>query len=199
MSAGLTMIVGGARSGKSRLAERLAREAEAPVGYIATALAWDSEMEERILRHRGDRPTEWKTIELPEGTVEAPEAASPLARAVREAGCRTLIVDCLTVYLARRLHRFYGEGETLQARRQEAAQALVFADLEALVAARRETESELLVVSNELGCGIVPPYASGRMLRDVAGLANQWLVARADRAYFVVAGVPLDLKALGGV
>lgn len=197
---GLTMLLGGARSGKSRLAERLAREGRQPVGYIATALAWDSEMEERIARHRSDRPAEWLTLEMPEGTVEDPAIASPIAAAVREAGasCTTIVLDCLTVYLSRRLHAFYAD-ELLPRARQDEAQALVMADLEALVAAREETGCELLVVSNEVGSGIVPAYSAGRLLRDVAGLANQWLTERATRAYLVVAGVPLDLKRLGGL
>jgi adenosylcobinamide kinase / adenosylcobinamide-phosphate guanylyltransferase len=197
---GLTMLLGGARSGKSRLAERLAREGRQPVAYVATALAWDSEMEERIARHRSDRPAEWMTLEMPGGTVEDPAAASPIAAAVREAAasCPTIVLDCLTIYLSRRLQAFYAE-ELLPRARQDEAQALVMADLEALVATRAETGCELLVVSNEVGSGIVPAYAAGRLLRDVAGQANQWLTERASLAYLVVAGVPLDLKRLGGL
>jgi adenosylcobinamide kinase / adenosylcobinamide-phosphate guanylyltransferase len=201
MRPGLTMILGGARSGKSRLAERLCRKGADPVAFVATALAWDAEMRERIARHQADRPAEWQTFEMPEGAVEDAAHASPLPLILREAAeeCRTVIIDCLTVYLARRLHSFYGEDDVIPRERQVAAEALVMADLAELVRAREETEIEVILVSNEVGSGIVPAYASGRLLRDISGLANQWLVERAARAYFVVAGVPIDLKAQGRV
>ena len=197
LSGKLVLIVGGARSGKSRFAQRLAQSAPQPVGYVATALACDAEMRERIARHRADRPSEWLTHEFPEGALEDPSIESPLGALIRSAAgtCATLIADCLTIYLARRLAPFYHD-DLIPRGDQEAAEALVRADLAAMVAAQRESGASLIIVSNELGWGVVPPYASGRLLRDISGTANQTISAQADHAYFVMAGAPLDLHAL---
>ena len=198
MSGKLVLIVGGARSGKSRFAQSLAGNAPSPVGYVASALPCDVEMDERIARHRADRPAEWRTYEFPEGALEEATAEAPLAALVREAAntCPTLLIDCLTIYLARRLTPFYRD-DLIPRCDQEAAEELALADMTALVGAQRESGANVLIVSNELGWGVVPPYPSGRLLRDITGAANQYLAAQADHAYFVMAGVPMDLARIG--
>jgi adenosylcobinamide kinase/adenosylcobinamide-phosphate guanylyltransferase len=165
----LILVLGGARSGKSRHAERLISAYDAPWIYIATAEARDEEMRGRISEHRGRRDDRWHLIEAPHA----------LADAVRDAPSdRPLLVDCLTLWLSNRL--------------------LADADLE------RETASltdalvarvgSTIVVSNEVGLGIVPDNVLARRFRDAAGIANQMLAARADRVDFITAGLPLHLK-----
>ncbi len=173
MTGGLTFVLGGARSGKSRHAEALVRAAgRGPWTYIATAQAFDAEMEERIARHRLDRGEGWTTVDAPHD----------LAAAVAEAAGRgaPVLVDCLTLWLTNRL--------------------LAEADLEAesagLVAAlaRAAGAAPLVVVSNEVGLGIVPDNALSRRFRDAAGRLHQRVAETADRVVLVVAGLPLAVK-----
>jgi adenosylcobinamide kinase/adenosylcobinamide-phosphate guanylyltransferase len=165
----LIVVLGGARSGKSRHAERLIAEYPPPWTYIATAQALDDEMRERIAQHRARRDERWATIEAPHA----------LAEAVRNAPAqRPLLIDCLTLWLSNRL--------------------LEEADLEAevatLVDALADRPASAIVVSNEVGLGIVPDNALARRFRDAAGIANQSIAARADRVDFIAAGLPLRLK-----
>jgi adenosylcobinamide kinase/adenosylcobinamide-phosphate guanylyltransferase len=165
----LILVLGGARSGKSRHAERLICEYPPPWTYIATAEALDDEMGERIARHRARRDERWQTIEAPRA----------LADAVRNAPAdQPLIVDCLTLWLSNRL--------------------LGDADLDRDMSALSETlalrTAATIVVANEVGLGIVPDNALARRFRDAAGKANQMLAAQADRVEFVAAGLALRLK-----
>ncbi len=162
----LVLLLGGARSGKSRLAVELAREAGAPVTFIATGWAGDEEMAERIARHREERPPEWTTVEEPR----------ELARALREvpAGA-TALVDCLSLWVANL------EGGDAAAASEEAA----------AVAAGRAGLT--IAVTNEVGLGIVPDNALARAYRDDLGRVNAVWGAVADEAWFVVAGRRLRL------
>ncbi len=164
------LILGGARSGKSALAEERARASGAPVCYVATAEAGDGEMAERIAAHRRRRPVEWETVEAPHELVDALTA---------QAGAdRLLVVDCLTLWLANRL----GEGD-----RREAPWA-------GLVDALPGLAGEIVLVSNEVGFGIVPDNAIARRFRDSAGCMNQAVAAQCERVTLVAAGCPLTLK-----
>lgn len=169
----LTFLTGGARSGKSTLAVRLASRGGGPVTYVATAphIDGDVDLADRIEHHRAERPADWTTIEEP----------IHLAAAVRSApGDRILIVDCLTVWLGNLVHR----GLT--------ADAALAASDEAIAAVRARV-GDAIVVSNEVGLGIVPADAATRAYRDLLGNINQRWAAAADRAWLVVAGrgVPL--------
>jgi adenosylcobinamide kinase/adenosylcobinamide-phosphate guanylyltransferase len=165
----LILVLGGARSGKSRYAERLISEYAPPWTYIATAEALDDEMRERIAQHRARRDTRWHTIEAPHA----------LADAVRDAPAeQPLLVDCLTLWLSNRL--------LLDADIKEETGTLV----DTLAARTAPT----IAVANEVGLGIVPENALARRFRDAAGAANQMLAARADRVDFIAAGLPLRLK-----
>jgi adenosylcobinamide kinase/adenosylcobinamide-phosphate guanylyltransferase len=165
----LILVLGGARSGKSRHAERLMSEYEPPWIYAATAEALDEEMRQRIAQHRARRDARWRIIEAPHA----------LAEAVRNAPSGLpLLVDCVTLWLSNRLLAeadLEGEVATL---------------LDALAARAAST----VVVANEVGLGIVPDNALARRFRDAAGIANQMLAARADRVDFIAAGLPLKLK-----
>jgi len=164
------LILGGARSGKSRLAEQRARAHGGPVVYMATAEPGDGEMRARIDEHRRRRPAQWRT-------VEAPRA---LAGTLREnAAPGTLVlVDCLTLWL----------GNLIE------DEAALCAEREALLSALPGLPGEIVLVSNEVGQGIVPDNALARRFRDEAGWLHQAVAQRCERATFVVAGLPVTLK-----
>jgi adenosylcobinamide kinase/adenosylcobinamide-phosphate guanylyltransferase len=173
----LTLILGGARSGKSRLAQRLASTWQR-VTYVATAeCAGDAEMEARISRHRADRPAEWKTVEEPLSLDAAVEQAV--------ADADVVLVDCLTVWVSNLLYRHRDDPpDELEMRAREQVQRLA-------IAARR---GRVILVSNEVGSGIVPESEVARAFRDLQGLVNQWAAEAADEVLLVVAGLPLYLK-----
>ena len=173
----LTLILGGARSGKSRLAQRLAATA-GRVSYIATAQAGhDPEMAARIERHRADRPNSWRTIE------EALALAGAVEKAASEADA--ILIDCLTLWLSN-LFWEYRDGATRRV--EDAARS----ELQRIAASARECH--IILVSNELGCGTVPEVAVTRGFRDTQGLLNQWAAEAADEVILTVAGLPLYLK-----
>jgi len=180
MSRKLTLILGGARSGKSALAQKLAAERRRDVLYVATATAGDDEMAARIAAHRAERPAHWRTLEAPTQVGNAIRAAAGQAEVV--------LVDCLTL-LANNVLAVL--PETVPA---EVAEAALGAEVDQLLAAYRAGAAEWLVVSNEVGLGLVPPYPLGRTYRDALGRANQRLASEADQVLFMVAGLPLTLK-----
>lgn len=177
---GLTLILGGARSGKSSFAEQIGREHQAgqPVLFIATATASDAEMAERIHNHRASRPAEWQTLELP--LALGAQLYAPLPQVV--------IVDCITLLVTNVLLALPEETP--------AAQILlsVQTEIEALIEAQARTGGQWLLVSNEVGLGLVPPYPLGRVYRDALGWANQRLARAADRVIFMIAGIPTVIK-----
>jgi adenosylcobinamide kinase/adenosylcobinamide-phosphate guanylyltransferase len=168
----LTLILGGARSGKSRYAESLITALPAPWTYVATAEARDSEMAERIAAHRARRGAGWTIIEAPRD----------LAGALAAHGKTPVLVDCLTLWLSNVLLA-------------DADVDAEIAQLEgALVHALAHAAAPIVLVANEVGFGIVPDNALGRRFRDLQGLLNQRIAARADRVILVVAGLPLTMK-----
>ena len=176
----LITIIGGARSGKSRLAVELARAHGRQVLFVATAQPSDAEMERRIGAHRRERPMEWKTVEAPTGVGRAIAAAGD--------GCDTVIVDCITLLVSNLMRH--------EEMPQEPLEADADAEIDALLEAYRALEATFLVVTNEVGLGIVPAYAAGRVYRDVLGRVNRRLAESADQAVMLVAGIPVDLKRL---
>jgi len=164
-----TLVLGGARSGKSAFAETLAREASDRV-YLATATADDDEMRERIAHHRARRGADWRTIEEPLALVAA------LAREAQSG--RAVLVDCLTLWLSNLMH----------------AERHVEAATQELVACLREARGAVVLVSNEVGLGLVPDTLLGRRFRDAQGRLNQAIAAVADDVVFIAAGLPLWLK-----
>ena len=178
----LILILGGARSGKSRLAEELAARLGERVLYVATGEGRDPEMAGRIARHRERRPQAWRTIEAPRGVGRA------LAQEAGDAD--VAVVDCLTLLLSNLMLDLGDEPD------EDVVAQRLNDEIDALLAAYEQGRSSLIVVSNEVGWGLVPPYPLGRVYRDVLGRGHQRLAARADRVYLVVAGIPLDLKGL---
>ena len=169
---GYVLVLGGARSGKSRLADRLGRQAGTHVTFIATATPDDGEMAERIARHRSSRPTDWSTVEAP---LELRAAISSVPKS------DFVIVDCLTLWVS----NLMGLGQTPEEIRAVAADA-------ARTLARRRG----VVVTNEVGLGIVPANALARVYRDVLGAVNVTFADCAERSLLMVAGRALELTAL---
>lgn len=187
----IVMVTGGARSGKSSFAERWCMKHADRAYYIATAQAFDTEMEQRIALHRQDRETagySWKTIEEPlrlcdlllelqgnestggqDSTGQAPAA----------------LVDCLTLWLSNVL---------LDAGDQADAEAKTMLEIDRLLEAVSSYQGTLVIVTNEVGSGIVPAYPLGRQYRDLAGIMNRRLAAMADQVFLVTAGIPVELK-----
>ncbi|WP_174275373.1 bifunctional adenosylcobinamide kinase/adenosylcobinamide-phosphate guanylyltransferase [Sphingomonas bacterium] len=164
------LVLGGARSGKSRYAQARAEAVDGARIFIATAQAFDDEMTERIARHRADRDQSWRTIEAPLDLAEAIATASR-AEAV-------ILVDCLTLWMS----------NVLLADRDTEAESL------RLAAAVAASPAMLILVSNEVGFGIVPDNALARRFRDAAGTLNQSIARIADEVILVAAGLPLKLK-----
>lgn len=175
MSEKLTLILGGARSGKSTHALRLAGASGAPVLFVATAEARDDEMAAKIARHRAERPAHWRTLEAPLGLAAALAQVPPAP---------VVLVDCVTLWVSNLL---LAEGASWEG---------AVAELDALLDWHRASDAELIVVSNEVGWGLVPGDQLSRTYREWLGWFNQRLAAAADQVYLLVAGLPVDMKAL---
>ncbi|MYA61463.1 MAG: bifunctional adenosylcobinamide kinase/adenosylcobinamide-phosphate guanylyltransferase [Dehalococcoidia bacterium] len=178
MTKELILILGGARSGKSALAERLARQRER-VLFVATAEALDMDMERRIAAHRSQRPSAWSTLEEP----------LDLSSAIQEVadGYEICLLDCLTLWVSNLLLKMEDDPNV---------EREVLAEVKRLLEVYEESSATWIVVSNEVGLGIVPPTPLGRQYRDILGRANQAVAARADRVYLTVAGLMMDLKSI---
>ncbi len=192
----LIVILGGARSGKSAFAERLAASRGQSVAFIATATASDDEMRERIASHRASRPKGWYTIEEPHDLAKAVRHAAELADVV--------LLDCMTLWLGNMLLQtswqdekddegeveFYTASGLFDERALEEIEALLD------VVKSLSPNKTLIVVTNEVGFGVVPAYFLGRLYRDTLGYVNQRLAQIAERVYLMVAGIAVDIKHL---
>jgi len=174
----MTFILGGARSGKSRLAQELAAKLGKRVLFVATGEPLDEEMNARIEVHKRSRPSTWKTLETPTNVAKVMRGKIGDAEVV--------IIDCLTLLVSNLMGTEDIDAETLEKK--------VTAELKELVAFMRTTEAHFIIVSNEVGLGLVSPYPAGRVYRDALGMANQMLAKNADEVYLMVAGIAIPLK-----
>jgi adenosylcobinamide kinase/adenosylcobinamide-phosphate guanylyltransferase len=181
----LILVLGGARAGKSAYAEQLVASYGPRVLYVATSEAKDKEMRARIRVHRARRSPTWTTLEAPMSVGAALLAAQPIADAI--------LLDCLTLLVTNVVLAHGGEAAEGVAA-EEVADAAVTAEIEELLKAQAQLGLPMVIVSNEVGMGLVPPYPLGRLYRDVLGRANQRLAAAADQVYLLVAGLPMTLK-----
>jgi adenosylcobinamide kinase / adenosylcobinamide-phosphate guanylyltransferase len=183
----LTLITGGARAGKTRFALTLARAHPGPVAYLATAEPGDAEMAGRIARHRAERPAHWSTIEAPLDLVAALSARAPQG---------LIVLDCLTLWTSNLLLHALPQGEFTTAEGETALSSVIDA-ARGLLDWHAASGADMVAVTNEVGLGLVPETALGRLYRDALGRVNQAVAARADAVYLVVSGLAVDLRALG--
>ncbi len=167
------LVLGGARSGKSTFAEQLV--ADKQVTYIATAVETDGEMKERIATHNRYRPSDWTTIESPY------DADKVLTRC--SARKSTILLDCLTVFISNLMFKEIKSEDIIDR-------------IEVMGVNARNSDANVVIVSNEVGLGIVPSYKSGRDFRDIAGKCNQVLSRYADHVFFSISGLQIDIKEL---
>ena len=169
----LTLILGGARSGKSEHAETLALNSNSKVAYIATCMWKDGEMEERIKNHQKRRPSSWKTVEEPKNIASIVPAI--------DKNFDTVIIDCLTIYTSNLIFEKLSRDEILQ-------------NITSMTDALKSASFNTIIVSNEVGMGIVPEQELGRKFRDIAGNVNKLVASVADEVLFIIAGIPMKLK-----
>ena len=182
----ITLITGGARSGKSRFAETLAAQG-ASVCYVATAEALDEEMAQRIAQHRARRAPQWTTLEAPLNLVAALAGIGHTD---------TVLVDCLSLWTSNRLLALGDDAAPGWWPAVTALEATLSAELRAVLALARQSGWDLVLVTNEVGFGVVPASRLGRAFRDLLGRLGQVAAAEADAVYLVVAGLAVELKAL---
>lgn len=183
----LTLVLGGARSGKSSFSEMLASHLGQRVLYVATAEALDDEMRARVAAHRARRPSHWRTLEVPRNVGAALSAAPDTTPA------DVILLDCLTLLVSNILLSIGSDASEPEI---DVAWPAVQSELDSLLRAYCRLGAHLVVVSNEVGLGLVPTSPLGRTYRDCLGWANQRLARAADRVILMVAGLALDLRSL---
>jgi adenosylcobinamide kinase/adenosylcobinamide-phosphate guanylyltransferase len=188
MAKELTLVLGGARSGKSAFALRLARQAGGRVLYVATAWPGDEEMRWRVARHRRARPSAWRLLEEP---LAVAQALAPLLD-----DTDIVLIDCLTIWVSNLLLSALPGDIVRGAVEATAAERVVDEAIDALLQSYRNGTASFIVVSNEVGLGLVPEHPLGRLFRDALGRANQRVAAQADKVYLLVAGMAVDVKTL---
>ena len=176
-----TLITGGARSGKSHFAQELALKSAQPVLFVATATAGDEEMKQRIEKHRRSRPVAWRTLEV------TTHVGNQIADKVGDA--RTVVVDCITLLLNNVFSQYYNENMDDALVEKEA-----ISEIAELTDCFDHSEASFIIVTNEIGLGLVPADKLSRLYRDLLGKANQTLAQRVDKVYLLVAGIPLLIK-----
>ena len=176
----MILVLGGARSGKSTFAQQFALKLGGrQVLFVATAQAGDEEMRQRIERHRQERPPGWRTLEAPRD----------IGQAILEhhGDASVILVDCLTMLISNLLTDMQDPFAT-------EVEGQVMSQIQDLVNCTERVPEALIVVSNEVGLGLVPPYPLGRAYRDLLGRVNQYLAHKADEVYLLVAGIPMPVK-----
>jgi adenosylcobinamide kinase/adenosylcobinamide-phosphate guanylyltransferase len=174
------LITGGARSGKSRMAQELARKAGGPVLFVATAEAGDEEMKQRIEAHRKNRPADWTTLEVK--THIGRKITANIGRT------KTVVIDCITLLVNNIFQQHEGIEDAL------ILEEAVEAEIKELISCIKHSSARFIIVTNEVGLGIVPADRVSRLYRDLLGKANQMLAEHTDEVIFMVAGIPVTVK-----
>ena len=177
MAKQIILLLGGARSGKSRYAQQLAGQLGNKVLFVATGEALDEEMQARIAEHRKNRPESWRTLEIPTGIGRAIEKGIGNAEVV--------LIDCLTLLISNLLH---DKPDYLEAEKR------VMSEINEFIAVMGKLDASFVIVSNEVGMGLVPETRLGRIYRDMLGKANQLLASHVTEVYLMVACLPVKIK-----
>lgn len=181
------LIVGGARSGKSAYAEQLASEISSKVLYLATAVVTDDDMANRIKRHQESRPAHWKTIEMYKSFAR-------LERDKKFAASDVILLDCLTILMTNNMFDAPLNYDTATPLEIEQVENQIWEELLTLMEIIRKRDKTLIMVTNEVGMGLVPAYRLGNHFRDISGRMNRRVAEHADEVVFVAVGIPLKLK-----
>ena len=182
----LILVTGGARSGKSSFAEETVRLFGDNILYIATATGFDDEMKERIRRHRLQRPSNWETLEA---FCDFDKTLTGMLE-----GRDAVLLDCVTIMVSNIMLQKAMDWEKLSVDDINEVEKEVIRQVGTLLSIIKEADIPFILVTNELGMGVVPPYALGRAVRDIAGRVNQQLARAADDVYLCVSGIPVKIK-----
>ncbi|HHU64127.1 MAG TPA: bifunctional adenosylcobinamide kinase/adenosylcobinamide-phosphate guanylyltransferase [Clostridiales bacterium] len=180
----IIFVTGGARSGKSRFAQQLAQRMGEHIGYVATAIAFDDEMKDRIAKHKKDRPQNWKTWERYKDVYKIYAGLDSQ---------RGILIDCITVMVSNLLLDMQPTDDGTMAW-VDRAEAYITGQVQALLKAAVEADVTTIMVSNEVGLGLVPDNRLGRLFRDIAGRVNQLIASASHDVYLVVSGIPVKIK-----
>ena len=188
------LILGGARSGKSSYGEELAASIPGKVAYLATAKITDREMEKRIAAHRRRRPKEWTTFELGKNSLEKKDIKK-MFHDMKKQGHSTVLIDCITNMLFRLIDGYeLDKLETISNKLEIEIEKKVLGFFKFLIQLIKSTGLNVIIISNEIGMGIVPAFPLGRIFRDQMGMVNKDLAAESDEVYFFIAGLKQRLK-----
>lgn len=193
----LCLVTGGARSGKSIFAEKLAKDLNESVLYIATSIVFDDEMKERVKKHRQQRPSNWETF-------EGYKNLAPIVRTA-QGKHRGILLDCVTIMMTNLLFDEVGTAfdgresavninEIISSERLQEVETKIIEEFKSFIDALEDTDITTIVVTNEIGFGVVPETVLGRVFRDIAGRVNQYIASRADEVYLVVCGIDMKIK-----
>lgn len=187
----MRLILGGARSGKSSFAEQLAKDLRVDlktnVAYIATSIAFDDGMKDRIKKHRESRPADWYTIEQYKNFKE-------IEKREEFTNSNVILLDCMTLMVSNLLLEYQGDFDKITTDEIDQLEKYIIEQVDELLSVCNIEEKEFIVVSNEVGLGLVPSYKLGSIFRDIAGRINQRLAKEAKEVYLLTAGIPLKLK-----
>lgn len=186
----VTLVVGGARSGKSTFAENKAKEYSGNIAYIATSVITDKSMEDRVKKHKAQRPQEWKTIEKYKDFKK-------LEKNVDFLNADTIMIDCITTLIGNFMVDSGIDFDNCKVEEVNLLELKIKEEVLSLISLCRKLEKKLIIVSNEVGLGIVPAYYMGNFFRDISGRINSNISLKADNVYFIVSGIPIKLKDKG--
>ncbi|EOD00387.1 bifunctional adenosylcobinamide kinase/adenosylcobinamide-phosphate guanylyltransferase [Caldisalinibacter kiritimatiensis] len=183
----IILITGGARSGKSRFAENMAKESNKRVLYIATAISCDKDMKDRILKHKQSRPKDWKVLEKYKEFDEIKDLDGFKQWDV-------ILLDCITLMVSNLLLESGLDFDTCNMLEVDNVEEYILNEIDKLLNVVKSEGKRLILVTNEVGMGLVPSYRLGNIFRDIAGRVNQYLAQRASEVYFTVSGIPMKIK-----
>jgi len=183
----IVLITGGARSGKSSYAEKLAKETKGDVLYIATSIPFDDEMKDRVKKHKERRPTNWFTYE---GYKNLKQVFYN-----KKMHFDTILLDCITIMVTNLMLAQAGDNfDDLNNKAIDKMEDEILREVESFLDEAEKSLKTIILVTNEIGCGIVPEYKISRVFRDIAGRVNQYIAGRAQEVHMVVCGIPIKIK-----
>ncbi len=186
----VTLVVGGARSGKSTFAENKAKEYGGNITYLATSVITDESMADRVKKHRAQRPQEWKTIERYKNFTE-------LQNDIDFINADSIIIDCITTLITNFMIDSGIDFDNCKVEEVNILESKIKEEVLSLISLCKNLNKKLIIVSNEVGLGVVPAYYMGNFFRDISGRINSSIAIEADNVYFTVSGIPMKLKSKG--